>query len=98
MHRQAGGVSKDSAVVSVSFCSSPRKTIRIASCIGSFAIGLFSLLSAAAAQNFTPPEEIWRKSQIFNPKPSFDTTPVEVRVVSLVYSNTRKYHKYNCLL
>ena len=48
-------------------------------------------LGQAFAQPFTPYSEIWRKSQVFEPRPSLDTTPVTVRVVSVVYRIPRNY-------
>lgn len=57
-------------------------------------IGLAILLVGMGiiyAQDVTPNLEIWNKSQIFNPNPSFDTTPVTVKVVSVVYRIPRNY-------
>jgi hypothetical protein len=54
-----------------------------------FAVAL--LMSPAFAQQFTPYSEIWRKSQVFEPRPSLDITPVTVRVVSVVYRIPRNY-------
>lgn len=54
-----------------------RKLLQIAT------IGFLSL-SPAFADQFPPPE-------IFNPKPTFDTTPVTVKVVSVTYRIPRNY-------
>jgi len=45
----------------------------------------------AVAQQFTPYGEIKKKSQIFEPRPSFDTSPVTIRIVSVVYRIPRNY-------
>jgi hypothetical protein len=46
---------------------------------------------STAAQQFTPYGEIERKSAIFEPRPSFDTAPVTIRIVSVVYRIPRNY-------
>jgi hypothetical protein len=43
------------------------------------------------AEQFTPYEEIKRKSAIFEPQPSLDTAPVTVKVVDVTYRIPRNY-------
>jgi hypothetical protein len=45
----------------------------------------------AVAQSAPLDREIWEKSQIFQPRPSFDTTPVTVKIVDAVYRIPRNY-------
>jgi hypothetical protein len=45
----------------------------------------------AEAEQFTPYNEIKRKSAVFEPRPSFDTTPVTVTVVDVTYRIPRNY-------
>lgn len=45
----------------------------------------------ALSQQFTPPEEIKRKSEIFQDKPSFDVTPTTIEVGAVKYSIPRNY-------
>jgi hypothetical protein len=51
------------------------------------------LVATLSAYAQTPPldQEIWNKSQILHPQPSFDTAPVAVNVVSNVYLIQRNY-------
>lgn len=49
------------------------------------------MLGVSFAENFAPYEDIRKKSQIFEPKPSFDTTPVIIRVVDVTYRIPRNY-------
>jgi hypothetical protein len=42
-------------------------------------------------ESFTPPEEIRRQSEIFEPRASLDTTPVTVKVVDVTYRIPRNY-------
>jgi hypothetical protein len=41
---------------------------------------LLIAMGTGVAQNAPLDQEIWKQSQIFNPKASFDTTPVMVKV------------------
>jgi hypothetical protein len=55
-------------------------------------IGLLLLaMQAAPAQEAPLDQEIWNKSQIFDPKPTVDTTPVTVKVVDVTYRIPRNY-------
>jgi hypothetical protein len=53
-----------------------------------------STLGWALANDFAPFEEIWKRSQILEPKPSFDTKPVTLKVVSVAYRIPRNYLIY----
>lgn len=57
-------------------------------------IALLWLQFPAVGEGFTPPEEISKKSQIFQPRPSLDTTPVTIKVVSVTYRIPRNYLIY----
>jgi hypothetical protein len=52
------------------------------------------VIEPVAAQIAPPYREVWEKSQILNPKPSLDTTPVTVKIVSVVYRIPRNYLIY----
>ena len=65
------------------FLSGLRKTAHV--------LAMVIATQTAAAQEPAPFQEIWKKSQIFEPRPSFDTTPVTVRVVNVVYRIPRNY-------
>ncbi len=58
-------------------------------------LGLLAALSFlpnfALGEQFTPYDEIKRKSAVFERRPSFDTTPVTVRVVDITYRIPRNY-------
>jgi hypothetical protein len=61
--------------------------------VGTVAV-LALTLWPAFAEDFPPFEEIWKKSQSLNPKPSLDTTPITVKVVDVTYSIPRNYFIY----
>src|SRR6266702_5965217 len=52
------------------------------------------VLRPALGDDFTSFEEIWKKSQIFRSQPSFDTTPITVKIGSVVYRVPRNYLIY----
>jgi len=54
-------------------------------------LAVFAPLRAAVCETFTPPEEIRRQSEIFEPRTSFDTTPVTVNVAYITYRIPRNY-------
>jgi hypothetical protein len=49
------------------------------------------ILGAAFAETFVPYDEIKKRSQIFESKPSFDTAPVVVQIVDVTYRIPRNY-------
>jgi hypothetical protein len=52
----------------------------------------FALITQhATAEQFAPYDEIKRKSAVFEPQPSLDTTPVTVKVVDISYRIPRNY-------
>jgi len=71
-----------------------RKSIFLASGVGCLFGALLLLLRPAFAQPFNSYEEIRRKSQILEPRPSLNTTPVTLKVVSITYRIPRNYLIY----
>jgi hypothetical protein len=70
---------------------SPQLTITGRSAV-MFVLTALSLISgSASAQQFTPFDEIRKKSEIFEPRPSVDTTPVTIKVVDITYRIPRNY-------
>ena len=60
-------------------------------CVAYLIAAFLWILWPASAEQFTPYDEIRKKSQVFNSTPSFDTTPITVKVVDVVYSIPRNY-------
>ncbi len=54
----------------------------------------FITLQPVLPQNFTPYEEIWKKSQTYRPQLSFDVTPILVKIVAVTYRIPRNYLVY----
>jgi hypothetical protein len=52
---------------------------------------LLATIGVVGAQPIPLDQGIWKKSQVFQPKPSFDQTPVEVTVVAVTYRIPRNY-------
>lgn len=59
--------------------------------IGARAFAILFFATEAAAEIAPQYREMWEKSQVFSPKPSFDTTPVTIKVVSVTYQIPRNY-------
>ncbi len=52
---------------------------------------VLATIGVVAAQQVPVDQELWKKSQVFQPKPSFDMTPVTVKVVAVTYRIPRNY-------
>jgi hypothetical protein len=54
-------------------------------------LAVLASLRAAVCETFTPPDQIRKQSEIFEPRASFDTTPVVVNVAYVTYRIPRNY-------
>ncbi len=82
-----------SASPKISFSKQPFDllSLRVSCCILTLLSAHVLITQHAMAEQFAPYDEIKKKSAIFESRPSFDTTPVTVSVVDVVYRIPRNY-------
>jgi hypothetical protein len=92
---------EESEVISVRLPASPELSfskrqfdlpiLRLCRCALTLLTALVLTAQHAAAEQFAPYDEIKRKSAVFEPQPSLDTTPVTLKVVDVTYRIPRNY-------